>query len=1832
MKHLPFLLLIFWFISCSDQPTQLPPSSDSLIDQLISDRFASVIDVDDVLVVRFREGIPLNTETGFDNFRLTPRTKGSFRWLDERTLHYKPDVSFAYNQSYALTLPLVGLIDSLPGNEDKLIFNFKTVPLEVVLSSAVPQLSVANGEVNVTINGLVRTNQYADPGYVEDLLSVSGSSKSLPAEWSHEEKGKVHRFVLSGIQQTDQEQTLTLSLKKGRLHTSAHDDRLNISIRPSDQFAIEDIYVRQSPSRVIHCIFSLPLDQDQDLRGIIRINDQNENLRTLIEGNELRIFIDGLSDERVTLEIDESIRAFNSNRLATAHSETLHLEPIKPQLRLGSQGVLVPAVSNVTFPFEAINLDTVDVEIFKIYEQNVLQFMQDNVLSGSYNLREVGRIVHREKLAISGPGSAMNSWQSVGLEMGDYIENDPGAIYQVRVGFQPSYITIECDEAIEGYVPPSENESILDYRYYSYSRWNDPCSPSYYNADQFIKRNVIYSNLAAIIKRVAENQFYISTQKISDGSTIAGADISFFNFQKIELGSIRTNSDGFAEIKLEEKPSFATASHPEGTTYINLQDGAVKSISDFETSGTNAGNGVNAFMYSERGVYRPGDTIHMNVIVELENADIPGDHPVHLTLKDPQGQLKFRETANEHLDHIYSFTIPTDVQDITGSWLASFTIGNFTVTKRIPVETIKPNRLRLELEMDEVISYSNQSSRAINITSSWLHGAPAANLRAQVDVVWTSRVPDFDRFANFKFTDPARPLNNRRGTLFDGSLDEEGHQTFTLKLDQEARFPAWLNGNVTSRVFEKGGSFSENYSSIQVSPYSHYTGMVVPKNEWGYASVQIGEEATFNAVSVSENGQPASGRKLTVGIYDINWRWWYYRGQRFRIYELNSDQHTEATWKKEVVTGDNGTASISFDASDLEYGRKMIRICDPESGHCTGDFFYASSWSSSVSEEERNSLSRLHFTSDKTKYSVGENVTLSIPSEDGSRIFVSLEGGNEIITQEWIDGKPGVTNFSFDVAPEMAPNIYAHVSLVQPYGQVGNDLPIRMYGVIPIMVEDPETRLYPQLEVPSEFKPNEGFTVGVSEENELPMTYTLAIVDEGLLDLTNFNTPDPHSHFYAKKALGTKTWDVYDDILYGLQNQTDKIISIGGDGSESGDSGSKKAIRFAPVVFTAGPYRLKPGEKREHAFNMPDYVGSVRAMVIARHEASFGKSEVAVPVKSPLMVVPTLPRVLSQGEEIMLPVTVFAMEDFINDVEVSVKASPLVTINQDQKNLRFEQVGEQTTAFKIDIADRPGIANFNVTASSGSNNANKQIEIDVRNPNPVRTNVTSAILEPGKSWESLVEPFGVQGTNGATVELSHLPPLNLASRMDYLIRYPYGCVEQTTSAAFVQLYLGDISDYVAQAALDRNIRAGINRIIKLQHRNGGFKYWPSSRSKVHEWASSYAGHFLMEARDKGYYVPNSVLNKWTEDQKKRADRFAIGTGTSNYGRRQAMLNQAYRLYTLSMAGSPNLSAMNLLRGYPDLPSTARYLLAAAYARASKQNLALDLITNAKTEVAPYRDLGYTFGSEVRDLALIAQSLFFLDRKSQSLEIVRRIANQLNSERWYSTQSVALGLLAVGKFANDFKDSQIKASLRSEVIGEQNISYDKPIFTFTFNPEEATNKSLSIVNNGEKSLFATIQLKGQASPASMLNEKAINDHVQLSVVYKNMNGDPIDISNLEQGTDFLAEVEIRNLNTRGTTIDEMALTQIVPGGWEIRSGRLNTNSGITQDVYDYRDVRDDRVHTFFDLNKRKKFVIQLNAAYAGNYYLPPVKVEAMYDKDVSAYTAPRMVRVRQSGFN
>ena len=495
------------------------------------------------------------------------------------------------------------------------------------------------------------------------------------------------------------------------------------------------------------------------------------------------------------------------------------------------------------------------------------------------------------------------------------------------------------------------------------------------------------------------------------------------------------------------------------------------------------------------------------------------------------------------------------------------------------------------------------------------------------------------------------------------------------------------------------------------------------------------------------------------------------------------------------------------------------------------------------------------------------------------------------------------------------------------------------------------------------------------------------------------------------------------------------------------------------------------------------------------------------------------------------------------------------------------------------------------------------------------------MIEPGKDAQIGYTLPGIEGTNHVTLEVSSIPPIDFGRRLKYLIQYPHGCVEQITSSAFPQLFLDKVMDVPASLKMktEANIKAAIKKLSGYIRSDGGFGYWPGSNSS-NDWCTSYAGHFMLEAEKQGYTLPIGFKQKWMSYQKLKSRQWVFSK--KRYGEDLA---QAYRLYTLLLAGGSELSAMNRMRNIQDLSIQARWRLAAAYALAGYSDVANKLIDNVSVNPTIRKQYHYTYGSSERDKAMIIETLILLNRRIDAAPLVQSVSKALSSRRWMSTQTTSYCLMAMSKFAGDKTiSSSLSFEWKADADKGSKVRSQKPVYQ-TALTLQGNGGEVAVTNTSEGVIFTRLIMEGIPEQGDM-TEQAKN--LRMTVKYSNLNGEDINVYKLQQGTDFMAIVTVANPGTMGYQKD-MALSQIFPSGWEIRNSRMEDVVSVHEkDIPDYRNVRDDRVYTYFNIgaNRSKTFVVLLNAAYTGRFYLPAVTCEAMYNSDVTTRKPGRWVTV------
>ena len=1855
------LTVIAGFSSCKSNQKDIIPSAEYA--PYVNAYTGGVISQNSTIRIELTQDQPmvdLNQELKDNPFSFSPSLKGKTYWVSNNIIEFVPEEgALKPGAFYEGTFHLGDFVDVDKKLEE---FNFSFRVQERNFSIHTDPITVtATQPDQVTVTGEIRFSDVVKKEEVEKMLTAgSEKNKSYPIEITQTDHPTRYAFSISQITREAEDYQLEITAK-GNPAGIDRTQNESILIPAKNSFRFLSAVRIDQPENGIEIIFSDPVSNTQDLKGLIDVPEVSSSIFQIKE-NKVFVYFEAGKLNKLTLNIHEGIRNSQDKPLGTSHSISFSELNLKPQVEMATSAAILPDSKSLIIPFRAVNLYAVDLSVIRIFESNVLMFMQNNSLSSANELRRSGRLVYKKTLWLAKDSSKdVHRWEDYSIDLAGLIHQEPGAIYRVILSFRQEYSAYPCGGSenkemqfadnkssdnltkVSGETLSEDDEAVWDtpetYYYYNGSvpmdwsqyRWTErdnPCHPSYYmNSDRIAACNIFASNLGMIVKRNSLNKLWIAVNNILDTKPVAKAQVTIYNFQLQPIGKGETNGEGLVEITPKGVPFIAVAEADKQKAYVRVVDGEEQSVSRFDVGGKDIQKGLKGFIYGERGVWRPGDTLHISFMLEDREKRIPDKHPVALEIYNPRGQFYTKMISTQGTNGFYTFAVPTQADDPTGLWNAYVKVGGTAFHKSLRIETIKPNRLKITLALPTILQASSKDVYA-PLTSSWLTGATASRLKAKVEMSLSKVNTQFKNYGQYLFNNPATDFTTVRADVFNGVLDAEGRAGVNIQLPVATGAPGMLNATLTTRVFEPGGDASIYSQTVPFSPFTSYVGINLNQPKGKY--IETDKDHVFDIVTVNDQGQPVNRSNLEYKIYRISWSWWWENGEESFGTYINNSSITPVASGNLQTTG--GKTSFKFRINYPDWGRYLVYVKDRESGHATGGTVYIDwpDWRGRSNKTDPSGIKMLAFSLDKDSYEIGETATAIIPAAAGGRALVSLENGSTVLQQQWLEvSDQGDTKLTFKITPEMAPNVYLHISLLQPHAQTVNDLPIRMYGIAPVFVTNRQTILQPQIKMPEVLRPETDFNVTVSEKSGKPMTYTLAIVDDGLLDLTNFKTPDPWNEFYAREALGIRTWDMYDDVLGASGGRYSSLFSTGGDASLK--PADAKANRFKPVVKFIGPFYLAKGKQQTHTLKLPMYVGSVRAMVVAGQDSAYGNAEKTAFVRTPLMLLSTLPRVLSTQEEITVPVNVFAMENQVKNVTVSLEASGAgvqITGNR-QQSLTFDQPGDQLAYFTLKTGSKTGKATIHLTASGNGQQTKETIEIEVRNPNPVVTLRNSQWIEAGQEAELSYTLAGSSSANNQVqLEVSRIPSVDISRRFDFLYNYQHHCTEQLTSKALPLLFVSQFKAVDEQEVekIKTNVQEAIRQIYARQLPNGGFVYWPGN-AVADEWITSYTGMFLTLAQEKGYAVHPNVLNKWKRFQRAAAQNWRMPQEASNWQIWQSELQQAFRLYTLALAGAPEYGAMNRMKEQPGLSIQAKWRLAAAYALTGKMKPAGELVYNAETTVIPYSSMNLIYGSSDRDEAMILETLILMKRDRDALQQAKKVSQNLAQENWFSTQSTAFALMAMGRLAE-----QLSGTLdftwswngkQQPAVKSAKAVFEKEIAT---SPKSGT---VSVKNQGKGALSVDLITRTQ-----LLNDTlpAIADNIRLDVKYTDMAGSPISVEDIRQGTDFMSAVTLSNIS--GTSdYSNLALTHIIPSGWEIYNERMivpeasssNSNEANTPessaDKYTYKDIRDDRVLTYFDLRRgeSKTFTVRLQATYAGNFILPAIQCEAMYDAVVQART-------------
>lgn len=1761
----------------------------------------------------------------------TPALKGTLKWLSKTRLSFQPNFQNAgYNKRYTMTIDLKSLYPEISQKLRYASFSFQCQPAHLSLKWELPRPERDRQDFMYLQVTLTSVEDLTDE-QIKNLFRFEGPAAKgaeLLVSRSQEELTDYNLRIVN-IERQEAASELSVRWEVPEHLAGTGVSSRHFSIPAKGDFAVLGFERISDESNTFRVYFSDFLDAAQDIAGLVMVDSLDAPPPVLREREYLQLDLSGKNvPQNGNIRILGAIRAFSGKVLKGEEVLAYSLQELPPQVRFLGKGSILPYADVVVLPFEAMNLEAVDVEVFKIFSNNVLYDLHFNFSNhdDSYGMARLGRVVARKKIDFRNvAGAARNTWRSYGVDLTKLIVAEPGAFYELRLSFRPDYVSYACpqgmapipddfyrdgDDGLEG------NSSWRDYPYYNYGEddfnysTSDPCKLSYYYSEHFDKRNFLASNLALSAKAAESGgDCYVYAYDIQTGKPVEKVRVKLLDAQLQVMAEGLTDVSGMIKSKLGTLPKFATAAWNNHHAYLELKAGKSLSQSEFDIDGAQTPNGLKASVYAERGVWRPGDTIHFNIIL-FDDRGIPDKFPVSVKLTNPLGKIVYQRNLSDNLMGLYSMKIPTADNDITGSYIVSVQAGLLEFQKTLQIETIKPNNIKVNWSIADKLDM-NDLGKPLELNAEWLLGYPAAGLKASVALNYRAAPPVFPEFREFSFVSPEAQMPSGEIELHSGVLDEKGKLSIPGIELPNALNAGNLNAKLITKVTEASGQLSVDYFPFTVQAFEEYVGIKIPNGLYGGKGLEMGKEQEVSVIVLDRKGNPVKDSRLTAELFEVSSEWWWevHSGD---LSDVETDSYKKQILKRKLLTDKNGKASLKIKIED--YGRYFVRIVNDKNQYTTGDYFYCG-WS--FDQKAGDFVNILPFKSGRDMYRTGETAKINLPGAETGHYVVNIIRGNSIIKSEFLPAKAGNTLYSFGVTSAMAPNVYVDVCYIQGNAKKLNELPLRMYGVIPLLVEEPSKKLHPVIHMSDVIRTDEAFTVEIAEESGREMAYRLFLVDEGLLNLTRFKTPDPHADLMAKEALALMTWDNFDAIMTKLNPPMEWVTSIGGDVGID-QASAAKLKRFKPVVLEVPPTRLARGARNKHQFTIHNYSGAIRAMVVANTASAAGAAEKQVPVRKELMVQLALPASLSYLDELEVPVTVFVTEGNVRNVNLSMRCEgPLAVEGSTQQKVSLYSPGEQVAHFKVRATGKLGLAKIYVEAKANAFRATHELPLPVVNPNPVSRRFTGLWVEAGKSADQAIEPYGMPGTQHMTMEVSTLQGFPVRMLADKLIAYPHGCLEQTISTLFPQCLLGSLVDLSSSQRSDIafNIRAGLEKLRRFQLSDGSFAYWPG-QWETSDWNTSYAGHFMIAAKKAGFSVPADMLENWHNYQKRTALKVSVEELRASPVRLKV---HAYRLFTLAFYGQPAYAPMNVLHQSAFRGQLAEALLAASYWISGKSDVARAILKDLERNVPKYRENEGSFGSAFRDEALIAQMLAVANYKTEASEMLNRLLKIEKEHIYLNTQEMSFLFQAVAAIYGGALDQPFRFSyaLNGNV---KSVETSGTVYQVSLDGEQV--RSIRFENKSGIPLSVNFIQTGVEPLAANVNE---HNGIKMNMWYEK-SGKRISV--YKPGDEIEAIVE---LSLEGFTgkVENVALNLQFPNAFEVINTRIGGIDNLPEGI-DYQDFRDNQVKSYFSLTSPKILRMRFPAhiTFSGKFSSPLSVCEAMYDPALYARVSPPKIEIQR----
>lgn len=1335
-------------------------------------------------------------------------------------------------------------------------------------------------------------------------------------------------------------------------------------------------------------------------------------------------------------------------------------------------------------------------------------------------------------------------------------------------------------------------------------------------------RFISYSDLGLVAKQ-GQDKIYVFTNSIKTANPVNGVTINVYGANNQLLGTAATNEDGVAEVPVAAKqfagyrPAMVIAKTADDFTYLPFSNTRVNT-SRFDVGGKVSNpTGLDAFVYAERDIYRPGERINFTAVLRDKNWKSPGEIPVKMKMLLPNGKelRSFRKGLNEQ--GATEGGIDISASAITGSYTLEIYSSNdvLLTTKNFMVEEFVPDRIRVQAKLDQPWlkpgTVANLQLNAMNF-----FGPPAANRKYETEIQVRQKNFSAKGFESFDFA-----LANQRSfydkEVREGTTDASGNASLQYEVPAMYANSGLLQANFYSTVFDETGRPVSRVTNADIYTQDVFHGI----SDDGYYYYSLNQPVRFKLVSLNREGKPVQAR-AKVQVIKHEYRTVLTRSGSYFRYESQTED--KLLHDQEMNVGNN----TAFQFIPRSPGNYEVRLYRPGANAYVSKSFYSyGSWGGDNNSFEVNTEGHIDIELDKSNYETGSQARLLFKTPFSGKMLVTVET-DHVISYQYVDVSKRTATLDLNLESKHVPNVYVTATLFKPHAV--SDIPLTVaHGYKSITVEEPGRHMNVEITRQEKVRSRSHQKVRVKAS---PGSYvTLAAVDNGVLQVSDFKTPDPYAYYYQKKALQVQAFDMYPLLFPELRAG---LSSTGGDGEVSLDKrvNPMQAKRVRIMSYWSGLKKANGSGYADFEFDIPQFNGEIRLMAVAFRDNQFGSSEKTTIVADPVVLSTALPRFMSPGDTVLVPVTVSNTTGRAASGNIGITVSgPVKIVGQSTQTININPNGEARPVFKVVADPSVNIARINVTVNALGEKFTEETEISVRPASTLQKVSGSGSLTGGAN-QVVTIPQGDFMKAGFDYELiiSRSSIAELADQLRYLVQYPYGCTEQTVSAAFPQLYFSDFAAVTGKGNqvnnANANVMEAIRKIRMRQLYSGAVTLWDGG-GREDWWTTVYAAHFLLEAKKAGFDVDNSLLETMLGYL---ANRLKTRETISYYYNRDqnkkiAPKEVAYSLYVLSLAGRNQVSVMNYYKANAQLLALdSRYLLSAAYAVAGDRRSYQAMLPGSFAGEESVQQTGGSFYSALRDEAIALNTLVDVDPGNAQIPVMRKhVMDKLKSDRYANTQERSFSFLALGKLARAETGSDVKAEVyvKGKKIADVEGNWKGTAAMLNSNEVEIRAK-------GKGRIYFTWVAEGISAGGNYREE---DQYIKIRRRFFDRFGKVINDNHFRQND--LVIVELTLDKSFSNSIENIVITDLLPAGFEIENPRTKEIPGMDwiKDATEPTalDVRDDRIHFFVDANNdRQKYYYAVRAVSLGSFRQGPVSADAMYNGEIHSYHGAQVVRVLQ----